>query len=229
MVVIFSKSGNSDELKTLLPLLQKRDTQIIAVTNRTDSIVGRAASLAIDIGVRTEGDRLDLMPLISVDISLVVADIIVSLVADQIGLTPEFFRENHPGGQLGFAVGRSLRDLQAWKDRKPFVRPDTKVLDAALLMSKFRAGIVCVTNDSESLLGILTDGDLRTALATQTDLHQAPVLRWMNAQPRTLRDSMGVAEALAVMELGERKVFAAPAVDSNNKCLGVVTIHDLIR
>jgi arabinose-5-phosphate isomerase len=229
LVVVFSKSGNSDELKTILPLLRKRGVRMIAITNRPASVVGTMAELVVDTGVETEGDHLNMLPLISTDVSLVVADIIVSLVADRIGLTPGMFREAHPGGQLGFAVGLALRDLTSWQARGPFVRLDTKVFDATLVMSKFRAGIVCVTDDAGKLLGILSDGDLRAALAEREDLGRATVARWMNKHPRVLQDSMSVADALSKMEMGERKVFAAPVLDAESRCLGVVTIHDLVR
>jgi arabinose-5-phosphate isomerase len=229
LVIVFSKSGNSDELKALLPLVQKRGSPLITVTNRSDSAIGKSSSLVIDIGVRNEGDELNLIPLISVDVSMVVANLITSMVASITELTPQKFRENHPGGQLGFAVGLTLRDLRTWQERKPFVRAEEKVLDAILLMSKHRAGLACVLDDTGVLLGILTDGDLRSALAMDENLHLTPVSKWMNMKSITLRETMAVSDALAEMELGERKVFAAPVLNASNKCVGVVTIHDLMR
>jgi len=225
-VVIFSKSGNSQEITRLLPFLQSRNTRLVAVTNMERSPLGQAAQVRLSPCTEAEGDRHNLLPLVSCTASMAIADILTCLMGERLGLSVESFRKNHPGGHLGFAAGVRLADLPSWKTRRPFIQPSTPILDSILLISQNKAGLAVVVDEANQLLGILTDGDIRRALSESTDLTTATSGQWMNSNPVVLSNQLFVGEALDSME-GSRKVFAAPVVGEHKICEGVVTLHDL--
>jgi arabinose-5-phosphate isomerase len=229
VAVIFSKSGNSMEINDVLPFLKKRGCAIIAVCNRKDSVLGSASDVFLDIKTKREGEPLNILPLISVDISMILANMLVARVSQIKGLTVDAFARNHPGGQLGRNVSLVLSDLAEWKERCPFVSEQTSVMDAIIVDSEHRAGLVCVLNEFGVLLGVVSDGDIRRAIRDDLDLKSSSVSELMNRNPVTLQSSLLVGGAINAMETPDRKVFSSPVVDGDMRCLGVVTLHDLIR
>jgi arabinose-5-phosphate isomerase len=229
VAVIFSKSGNSMEINAVLPFLKKRGCVIIAVCNRKDSALVSASDVFLDIKIKSEGEPLNILPLISIDISMIIANMLVAKVSQLKELTIDVFAKNHPGGQLGRNVSLALSDLVEWKERCPFVREHTTVMDAIVVDSEHRAGLVCVLSESGMLLGVVSDGDIRRAIRDDLDLKSLSVIELMNPNPVTLEPSLLVGSAIDAMETPERKVFSAPVIDDDSRCLGVVTLHDLIR
>ena len=228
VVVIVSKSGNSAEINAILPHLIKRSCSIIAICNRKESALGRAADIFLDISITEEGEPLNILPLMSIELSLVLADMLVARVSEIRGLTVDAFAQNHPGGQLGKNVSLNLDDLREWKARRPFVRSGTTIIEAILTESQFRAGMVCVVESSDHLIGVVTDGDIRRAIGSSLELDRKTVDSIMNTSPITLQEKMKVGSALNAMEMGPRKVFSAPVINDKSRGIGVVTLHDLI-
>lgn len=229
VAIVFSKSGNSAEINDVLPFFKKRGCSIIAVCNRTDSILGAASDVFLNINTKQEGEPLNILPLISIDISMILANMLIAKVAELKGLTIDAFARNHPGGQLGRNVSLALSDLEEWKTRRPFVVEDTAVMDAIVVDSEHRAGLVCVLNKTGKLTGVVSDGDIRRAIRDDLDLKTIRVSDLMNRKPVILAPSLLIGAAINEMESSSRKVFSAPVIDDEGRCLGVVTLHDLIR
>lgn len=229
VVVIISKSGNSVEINALLPHLTKRACCIIAICNREESALGRAADVFLNIAISQEGEPLNILPLISVELSLMLADMLTARISEIRGLTVETFAHNHPGGQLGRNVGLSLAELKDWKKRKPFVSAEMSIIDAVSIDSEHRAGLVCIVDSNSKLLGVVSDGDIRRSLKSDFDLKSTPVSKLMNSSPVKLNIKMLLGEALQIMEANGRRVFSAPVIDEEESCCGVVTLHDLIK
>lgn len=228
VAVIFSKSGNSAEINNVLPFFKKRGASIIAVCNRPDSVLGAACDVFVNINTRQEGEPLNILPLISIDISMILANMLVAKVSAMKGLTVDAFAQNHPGGQLGRNVSLSLSDIEEWKKRCPFVEEDTSVMNAIVIDSEHRAGLVCVLGEHGQLSGVVSDGDIRRAIRDGLDLKTMRLSDLMNRNPVTLQSTLLVGGAIDAMETPARKVFSAPVVDNKGSCLGVVTLHDLI-
>lgn len=229
LAIIFSKSGNSSEINSLLPTLIKRGVELVCITNRTDSRLALASKWVIPIAVEHEGDEHNLLPLISTDLSLIVGNMIVSEVARLRCLQPLDFAQNHPEGQLGFVAGKTLSDIDNWKLRRPFVKVGTSLMQAIIEESSCKAGMVCVLDESGGLVGIITDGDIRRALVSGVNFQTSLVDDLLNKFPVTLRVSLPLADALAVMELQDKKLLSAPVLSDDGLCIGVVVVHDLIR
>lgn len=187
------------------------------------------SDLVLPIHTDEEGDRLNILPLISTEVSLIICDCIVAYVSDLRGYSEKSFAINHPCGQLGFNVCYLLKDLPSWKDRKPFVSPETSMFEGLLKVSEFKSGILCVVNSNAEIQGIVSDGDIRRAVSTGLDFSQVSVGELMNCNPLLLRDEYTVGEALAEMEQKDRKVFSAPVISTSGCCEGVITLHDLLR
>lgn len=229
VTVVFSKSGSSREINDLIPFLKERRAHIVAVCNRRDSLLGRAADSLIELSVHAEGEPLNILPLISIDISMVVANMLVAAVSQKRGVTTETFAKNHPGGQLGRNVSLKVLHLREWRERRPFVRERTTVKDAIVIDSQFHAGLVCVVDKLDRLVGVMSDGDIRRALQTDVDIRQLTTDSLMNVSPLVLEKNMLIGEALNLMEAPSKKVFSAPVVEADGTCYGVVTLHDLIK
>jgi len=228
VVVIFSKSGNSLEINNLLPFLKKRGCTIISVCNRLDSELGNFSDIFLDISTPYEGEALNILPLISTDISMILANMLVAECSELSGLTVEQLAQNHPGGQLGRNVSLNLQDLSEWKSCTPFVSIDTPIMDVIATYSEYRAGLVCVIDEKGCLLGVVSDGDIRRAIREVKDVSMMCVADLMSNNPLTLEQNMLVGAAIEVMEQPGRKVFSAPVLDDQQHCVGVVTLHDLI-
>lgn len=227
VVLAFSKSGASSELEAIMPHLKRRNVLLIALCNRPGSRLGLAANIFIPLSVDQEGDRHNMLPLISTDISLIQANMLVARVAECTGLDPGRLALNHPGGQLGRNTGLLLRDLEDWPQRKPFVLAGTPLLEAIITDSEHRAGLVCVVDKTSKLTGIVTDGDIRASLRQQADTGQVLIDALINQTPVVLNPDLSVGDALRIMERPSRRVFSAPVLE-HDICLGVVTLHDLL-
>lgn len=229
-VVAISKSGNSNELNTLVPELRSRGCHIVSLTNRAESLLSELSDEHLLLHVDQEGDANNILPLITTDISLILANILVSRCSELMGLTTTSFGRDHPGGQLGFAVAKLLEDIPSWKSRMPFVGFETPLMDAIVIDSRHKAGLICVVDSGTSLLmGIISDGDIRRALTSGSDVYSLRACDLINSNPVTIPRTVNVSDALEIMESPSRKVFSAPVVDEDGSCMGVLTLHDLIQ
>ena len=229
LVFGISKSGSTTELIRPLRELRTRSCQIVAITNIEESTLGKIANFVIPLRNTTEGEPLEMLPLVSTQVTLFVCDFLVAKVAESKELSKTDFLNHHPNGQLGFGLRQSLSDLDVWRSRLAFVESTTAISDALLVASEHRTGLVCVLNDNNEVMGIVTDGDFRRALQKRIDLVSTPVKFVMNESPLILQSNISVQEALAAMQSAhEHPVFAAPVVDQAGCCLGVVLLHDLL-
>ncbi|MTJ16846.1 MULTISPECIES: SIS domain-containing protein [unclassified Dolichospermum] len=229
LVFALSKSGNSSEINLLLPILRSRNCTIVAITNRVDSELANMSDLVFPLKTEDEGDNLNILPLISTEISLVICDCIVAYVAELKGYSEKSFAVNHPCGQLGFNISYLLKDLSTWKTRKPFLSAEANMFECLLKISEHKAGILCVVDSESRIIGIVSDGDIRRAITERLDFSAISVGGLMNQNPLLLKKDFTVGEALEAMERQNRKVFAAPVVNQDGFCEGVVTLHDLLR
>lgn len=226
--LIVSKSGNSQEINALLPIIHARSVNIIALTNVKASLLAKSADVVLDLHVTKEGDQDNLLPLISCQISLFMCDYIVAQLAARMSFGAENFRRNHPGGQIGLNLNRSLRELREWQSRKPFIEPGALLVEALIKISECRVGLCCVVGGDAKFQGIVTDGDIRRALMAGFDIRTTPASVVMNSDPLVVRADTPLSEVFNMMECGESKVAALPVLDEFLICCGIVLVHDLM-
>lgn len=227
VVLSISNSGETDELVTILPVIKRLGTPMIALTGRADSTLGRAANVTLDVSVAVEACPLNLAPTASTTATLALGDALAVAVLEARGFTEEDFARSHPGGTLGRRLLLYVEDVMHTGKQLPLVTPDTLLREGLLEMSRKGLGMTTVVDESNHLLGVFTDGDLRRTLDRQIDLRAALMGEVMTANPRRATPRMLAAAAVHLMET--HKITALPVVDAHNVVVGALNVHDLLR
>jgi arabinose-5-phosphate isomerase len=230
VVIAVSNSGETDELRAILPYLRNREVQMIAIVGRPDSTLGRAAHAALDAGAAREACPFNLAPTSSTTLALAVGDALAISLYEVRGLTPERFALNHPSGALGRRLTLRVSDVMHGGHELPEVAPDAGWIDVVTGVSDGGLGAVVVLGPDRELLGIITDGDLRRAM----QLHAAAALDTvaatvMTANPVVVGPGELAYNALQLMEDRPSQISALPVVDDEHRCVGLVRVHDLVR
>ena len=228
VVLVFSYSGETGELTTLVPLLKRLSVPLIAFTGNPDSTLARAANIHIDVSVAKEACPLGLAPTTSTTAALAMGDALAISLLETRGFTADDFALSHPGGSLGRRLLLRISDIMHTGNAIPQVN-DTVTLDAALIeMTQKGLGVTSIVNVDQQLLGVFTDGDLRRVLDHgETNVKSINITDVMIPNCKSARQDMLAAEALAMME--QFKINALPIVDDNNRLVGTINMHDLLR
>ncbi len=227
VVIALSNSGETDEINQLLPLIKRRELELIAITGNAQSTLAKAATVHLDAGVDQEACPLGLAPTASTTASLAMGDALAIALLDARGFTAEDFAMSHPGGRLGRRLLLRIDDLMHHDADIPKVHPDTVLADALLEMTRKGLGMTAIVNPNNQLLGIFTDGDLRRALDEGVDVHTTPVATVMTPSPRSAKGEQLAAEALAIME--QHSINALLVTDGEQRVIGALNMHDLLR
>lgn len=228
IVVALSNSGETEELLTIVPVLKRQGTRLIAMTGRPESTLARLADLHLDVSVPEEACPLGLAPTSSTTAALVMGDALAIALLDARGFTSEDFARSHPAGSLGRRLLLHIADIMHAGDGIPRVGANATLSEALVEMSRKRLGMTAVVGDDDRLLGVFTDGDLRRALDDGTDdVRTTPVLKSMTKNPKTIGADKLAVEAAHLME--EFKISALIVVDAEQRVVGALNIHDLLR
>ncbi|MDO3388347.1 KpsF/GutQ family sugar-phosphate isomerase [Gilvimarinus sp. SDUM040013] len=221
-----SYSGNSTELITLLPLIKRLGVPIIAMTADATSTLGKASDIHLSIEVEREACPLALAPTSSATVTTVLGDALAIALLEARGFTAEDFAFSHPGGTLGRKLLLRVEDLMHTGDQLPTVAPSDHLSQALIEMSSKGFGMTTVL-DSQQLIGIFTDGDLRRQIDRGIDIHTATMRDIMTVNPTTIGMETLAAEALKIME--EKKITALVVTGTDKQATGIVHMHDLLR
>ena len=227
VVVALSNSGETSELLTIVPLLKRMDTPLIALTGNPRSTLAREARVHLDVGVEKEACPLDLAPTASTTAALAMGDAMAIALLQARGFTPEDFALSHPGGSLGKRLLLRVQDLMHEGERLPVVREDARLRDALMEMTAKGLGMTAVVDADGGLSGVFTDGDLRRCFDAQRDLHSARVCDVMTRGGVRIEQGQLAAEALKLMEA--KKINALLVVDAQGRLQGALNMHDLLR
>jgi arabinose-5-phosphate isomerase len=224
VALLLSKSGESDELLSLLEHLKRLGVRTVAFTGNVRSTLGRNADVALDCWVREEACPHDLAPTTSTTVALAIGDALAVALLEAKGFQREDFARIHPGGAIGRRLLTTVGDVMITDDL-PLLAPDATMRDAVVQLAA-RRGVALVV-DGERLGGVVTTGDLTRLIERGADLMSVRVAEVMTRTPRTARaDELASA---AVYRMEQHKVIAMPVVDDGGRVLGVVHLHDLMR
>lgn len=226
LLIALSSSGETPEMLRLAELTKRLRVRIIGITGSASSPLGQAADAALECGVSAEACPLDLAPTASTTAALALGDALAMTLLVRKGFREEDFANLHPGGQLGKRLLRVER-LMHTSEQLPLVAPAAPLPEVVATMSAKGFGLACVTHAGGALAGIITDGDLRRALAADRDLPALRAADVMSGEPITIRPSALAVEALALLE--EHRVTALVVVDDARRVRGIVHLHDLWR
>jgi arabinose-5-phosphate isomerase len=228
VVIALSNSGETEEIVRLLPMFQRMGLPVIGLTGRPESTLGRYADVVLDVGVAEEACSLGLAPTASTTATLAMGDALAVVLFEEKGFSEEDFARLHPGGALGRRL-QTVADLMHAGDAIPLVAPDTPLKDALFVISAKRLGVTGVAEEDGTLIGVITDGDVRRATAAGVDLFKTTAREVMSAAPKRIGATELAAAALRKMEeyaITSLFVFAA---DAPAAPVGIVHIHDLLK
>jgi arabinose-5-phosphate isomerase len=226
VAVVLSYSGETDEIKNLIPFIKKIGAKIVAITGNVNSNLARYADSVISVKVDKEACALGLAPTTSTTAMLAISDA-VSVVLQKIkGFKEKDFASFHPRGSLGRKLLLKVEDIMRRRRFNPVVREDTLIKDVLIKITSFHAGAASVVDKKGKLTGIFTDGDLRRNLERYPDLLKKEVKAVMTKNPKVVRDDDLASEAMKILE--RKKIDEVPVVDKNNKPVGMLDIQDLI-
>ena len=227
VVLALSYSGESDEILMLLPVLKRQGNILIAMTGREQSSLAKAAEVHLDVSVPEEACPLHLAPTSSTTASIAMGDALAVALLEARGFTADDFARSHPAGSLGRRLLLHITDVMHSGEELPCVDADASLSDALMEMSRKRLGMTCVVDAAGRLAGLFTDGDLRRALDTDIDVRSARIAEVMTANPRTISADRLAVEAARLMET--HKINGLIVVDGDNRPVGALNIHDLLR
>jgi arabinose-5-phosphate isomerase len=224
VVVCISKSGNTPEIKVLVPLIKNFENKLIAITSNRDSFLGQAADFILHAAIKEEACPNGLAPTTSTTAQLVLGDALAVSLLELKGFTDKDFARYHPGGALGKKLYLRVQDIIE-KNNKPEVHSDTSLRDVIVNISENMLGMTVVTENNNAL-GIITDGDLRRMLSSGKNIDDLVASDIMSHNPKTITANAMAIQARELME--EMNISQLIAVDQEEYA-GVVHIHDLIR
>ncbi len=227
VVIGVSKSGNTAEMNTLLPLIKRLGVPIVAMVGNTASTLAREATVVLDASVQEEACPHDLAPTSSTTATLVLGDALVIALLQKREFTEEEFARYHPGGTLGKRLLLKVDELMATGDRVPRVVAGLPLRDAIVEMTSKRLGCTLVVRNDGGLDGIITDGDLRRLLQQTTDMSRLTAGMVMTRHPKTT--TLGTLAVVVLQEMEAHKITQMIIVDDRQRPVGVVHLHDLVN
>ena len=226
VVICISYSGESDEIMTLVPVIQRLGVSIIGMTGNADSSIGGVCNVHLDVSVKKEACPHNLAPTSSTTVALTMGDALaISLLIDK-GFSPDDFARSHPSGALGRRLLTFVKNIMKTGDDIPAVSSDTKLLDALLVMSQKTLGMVLIT-EGNTLKGIFTDGDLRRVLEEHSDIQALTIGDVMTPNCKSISADKPAVVAVQIMD--EFNLNSLPVVDDNNQVVGAINTHTLMQ
>ena len=226
VAILISKSGESNELVALLDHLKRLGVCTIAIVGETDSTLGRHTDVALDAWVKEEACVLDLAPTTSTTVALAIGDALAVALLEEKGFKSEDFARLHPGGALGRKLLTQVRDVMVTGKLVPILSEDSTMREAVVQLAE-RRGIAVVRSKDGNVAGVVTSGDLTRLMEREDNVMPIPVRTVMTTTPRIARDDeLGSA---VVYRMEQHGIISMPVVDENDKLVGVIHLHDLMR
>lgn len=228
VVIALSNSGETDEILAILPTIKQRGVAIIAIIGNINSTLARQSDVVLDGSVDKEACPLNLAPTASTTVALAIGDALAMTLMEAKGLTAIDFAANHPAGRLGKRLTLTVRDLM---HPSPNVTAASGWLEVVKAISTNALGAVNVVDAESTLLGIITDGDLRRTIerTSPDNFSSLTAETMMTAGPITASPDMLAYDALRLMEDRPSQISVLPVTDEQGKCVGLLRLHDVVR
>ena len=230
VVLAVSNSGETEEILKLLPHLKLHGVKLIVMTGNPESSLARAGDVVLNVKVK-EACPLGLAPTASTTVALAMGDALAVVLLEEKGFKEEDFAVRHPGGVLGRRLLLRVEDLMHQGEHLPLVGHDVSVKEALFEITSKRLGVTGVIDASGSLVGVITDGDLRRGLQTHGDgILNKRTEEVMTVGPRTIEKNVLAAEALAEMEENSpRPITCLFVLNGGKKPVGIIHLHDILK
>jgi arabinose-5-phosphate isomerase len=226
VLIAISHSGETDELNMIVDSIRAIGVPRIAFTGNLSSTLARSCDIVIDVGVAREACPFGLAPTSSSTAALAMGDALAVALIHRRNFQEKDFFKFHPGGSLGSRLRAKVRDVMICGSQTPRVDIGATLLDAIREMDETNKGFVLVTDVTEKLLGILTDGDVRRLVRTGVDFRNQQVDTLMTRSPKSIRDNISVAVTVETMQRME--ITTLVVTDDENRIKGYVHLHDIL-
>ncbi len=221
-----SNSGETDELNILIPTIRKIGCTIIAFTGNKTSTLGKHSDIIIDVAVKREACPMGLAPTASSTALLAMGDALAVALINKKHFKSSDFKKIHPGGFLGQRLSSRVQDMMLTGTSVPQVPEGTTMIDAVKEINRLELGVTLVISSDETLVGIITDGDLRRLIAKNESIVDLTVEDVMTKNPRTVALNSPAYDALNMME--KHQITVLPITDAKGKVRGILHLHDIL-
>lgn len=225
IVICISKSGNTPEVKVLVPLLKRRGSKLVALVSNTNSYLAQQADYILNATIGEEACPLNLAPTTSTTAHLALGDALAVCLLELRNFSSEDFAQYHPGGALGKQLYLRVEDVIA-SNQLPQVKPEALLRDVILEISSKRLGATAVVDENTNLLGIITDGDLRRMLQKESNIADIKAADIMTLKPKTIDKNEFAVKALQVMQ---ENSISQLVVLQGTQVAGFIHLHDLLK
>ncbi|MES2323760.1 MAG: KpsF/GutQ family sugar-phosphate isomerase [Pseudomonadota bacterium] len=225
--IAISNSGETSELMSILPIVKRMGSPLIAMTGNPQSSLALLADVHLDVSVAREACPLNLAPTASTTVTLALGDALAVALLDARGFKEEDFARSHPGGALGRRLLTHVKDVMRSGDAVPFVTADVPLATALLEITQKGMGMTAIVDAGHRPIGVFTDGDLRRLIEKVQDFTRITIRDVMHADPRRVHPEQLAVDAVAVME--EFRINQMLVVDQDDRLVGALHIHDLTR
>ena len=226
VVIIFSNSGQSSEVSSIIPNIKRIGAKIISICSNSKSDLAVQSDIHISSDVQQEACPLGLAPTASSTVSLALGDALAICTLSLRGFTADDFAKSHPGGSLGKNLLIKIKDIMRIDNLIPKVNPQSSLKEAIITITEKKVGFTAVIDEKNIPIGILTDGDLRRALIENKTIN-SNVSDCMTKNPITLKSSQLAIDAVNIME--KSKVNSFLVVNEKNELVGIVNLQDLLK
>ena len=225
--ILISKSGNTEELIRLIPILREFDSPLIGIVSNMDSFIAKNVDIVLNGTIDREVDPLGIVPTASSLVAMAIGDALASVLMVKRGFKEKDFAKYHPGGQLGKQIGLTVKDVMHPIKEVAILKENSSLSDVAILMTKKPLGAALLLEKNKTLAGIITEGDIRKAIASNKKTDDS-INVFINRNPVTVSSSMAIHDAMKLMEDRQSQISVLPVVD-NKKCVGLLRLHDLYQ
>lgn len=225
IVIILSKSGESPEIKAIIPLIKNFNNLLIAIVGNLDSFLAQQANLVINTSVSKEACPNNLAPTSSTTAQMVMGDAIAVCLMDMKGFGDSDFARYHPGGNLGKRLYLKVKDLVA-DSNPPKVLPSATLKEVIVEITQKRLGVTAVVNEENKVVGIITDGDLRRMLERNDNIKNITAAGILTRNPKTIEPFIMAVDALEIFALYD---ISQLIVEKEGQYIGILHLHELIK
>jgi len=225
IIICVSKSGQTPEIKVLVPILKRRGSKLVALVSNTLSYLAQQADFVLNATIGEEACPNNLAPTTSTTAHLALGDALAVALLELRNFSSEDFARFHPGGTLGKQLYLKVEDIFV-RHQLPVVRPDAPLQEVILEISSKRLGATAVMSEHHELVGIITDGDLRRMLQKEIDIRQVKAAAIMTRTPVTIDQSEFAVKALELMQY---KSITQLVVMKGRELAGFIHLHDLLK
>ena len=225
--ILISKSGNTEELIRLIPILREFDSPLIGIVSNMNSFIAKNVDIVLNGTIDKEVDPLGIVPTTSSLVAMAIGDALASVLMVKRGFKEKDFAKYHPGGQLGKQLGLVVKDVMHPIREVAILKENSSLFDVAILMTKKPLGAGLFLGKNKTLAGIITEGDIRKAIAFNKKTDDSMDV-FINRSPVTVSSSMAIHDAMKLMEDRQSQISVLPVVD-NKKCVGLLRLHDLYQ